>query len=60
MIKQRDKDQLETLKSEIAKKAKKLKKLKMQDQLIKNTLKKNIINLKSKLVAINRPKANII
>ena len=33
VIKQRNKDQLETLKSENAKKAKKLKKLKLQDQL---------------------------
>ena len=46
VIKQRDKDQLETLKSENAKKAKKLKDLKQKvsennpDKFIKNTLKK--------------------
>ena len=46
VIKQRDKDQLETLKSENAKKAKKLKDLKQKvsennpDKIIKNTLKK--------------------
>ena len=47
VIKQRDKDQLETLKSENAKKARKLKKLKLetlklqeQDKIIKNTMKK--------------------
>ena len=34
VIRQRNKDQLETLKSENAKKAKKLKKLKLQDQLV--------------------------
>ena len=53
---QRDKDQLETLKSENAKKARKLKNLKLQyqletkqDKIIKNTLKKNIINLNLKI-----------
>ena len=42
VIKQRDKDQLETLKSEIAKKAKELKKLKtkFEDKIMKNILKK--------------------
>ena len=60
---QRDKDQLETLKSENAKKAKKLKKLKLQDKIIKNTLKKyNKPKPKKKSIwdAINLPKANII
>ena len=67
---QRDKDQLETLKSENAKKAKKLKKLKLetlklqeQDKIIKNTLKKyNKPKPKKKSIwnAINIPKANII
>ena len=67
---QRDKDQLETLKSENAKKARKLKKLKLQyqleakqDKIIKNTLKKyNKPKPKKKSIwdAINLPKANII
>ena len=63
VIKQRNKDQLETLKSENAKKAKKLKKLKLQDKIIKNTLKKyNKPKPKKKSIwdAINLPKANII
>ena len=47
VIKQRDKDQLETLKSENAKKAKKLKKLKLQDQL--ETLKTENANKARKL-----------
>ena len=69
---QRDKDQLETLKSENAKKARKLKKLKLetlklqeQDKIIKNTLKKyNKPKPKPKKKsiwgAINLPKANLI
>ena len=67
---QRDKDQLETLKSENAKKARKLKNLKLQyqletkqDKIIKNTLKKyNKPKPKKKSIwdAINLPKANII
>ena len=67
---QRDKDQLETLKSENAKKARKLKKLKLetlklqeQDKIIKNTLKKyNKPKPKKKSIwdVINLPKANII
>ena len=67
---QRDKDQLETLKSENAKKAKKLKKLKVetlklqeQDKIIKNTLKKyNKPKAKKKSVwdVIELPKANLI
>ena len=69
---QRDKDQLETLKSENAKKAKKLKKLKLetlklqeQDKIIKNTLKKyNKPKPKPKKKSIwdeiNLPKSNII
>ena len=67
---QRDKDQLETLKSENAKKARKLKNLKLQyqletkqDKIIKNTLKKyNKPKPKNKSIwdAINLPKANII
>ena len=67
---QRDKDQLETLKSENAKKAKKLKKLKLQnqfeakqDKIIKNTLEKyNKPKPKKKSIwdEINLPKANII
>ena len=69
---QRDKDQLETLKSENAKKARKLKKLKLetlklqeQDKIIKNTLKKyNKPKPKPKKKsiwdAINLHKANII
>ena len=70
VIKQRNKDQLETLKSENAKKARKLKKLKLQsqfeakqDKIIKNTLKKyNKPKPKKKSIwdAINLPKANII
>ena len=75
VIKQRNKDQLETLKSENAKKARKLKKLKLQNQFeakqdkiildknIKNTLKKyNKPKPKKKSIwdAINLPKANII
>ena len=42
LVRQRDKDQLETLKSEIAKKAKELKKLKtkFEDKIMKNILKK--------------------
>ena len=70
VIKQRNKDQLETLKSENAKKARKLKKLKLQnqfeakqDKIIKNTLKKyNKPKPKKKGIwdAINLPKANII
>ena len=67
---QRDKDQLETLKSENAKKARKLKKLKLQyqleakqDKIIKNTLKKyNKPKPKKKSVwdVIELPKANLI
>ena len=67
---QRDKDQLETLKSENAKKARKLKNLKLQyqletkqDKIIKNTLKKyNKPKPKNKSIwdSINLPKANII
>ena len=67
---QRDKDQLETLKSENAKKAKKLKKLKLQnqfeakqDKIIKNTLKKyNKPKPKKKSIwdVIELPKANLI
>ena len=67
---QRDKDQLETLKSENAKKAKKLKKLKLetlklqeQDNFIKNTLKRyNKPKPKRKSIwdAVNLPKANLI
>ena len=67
---QRDKDQLETLKSENAKKAKKLKKLKRetlklqeQDKIIKNTLKKyNKPKPKKKSIwdVIELPKANLI
>ena len=67
---QRDKDQLETLKSENAKKARKLKKLKLetlklqeQDKIIKNTLKKyNKPKAKKKSVwdVIELPKANLI
>ena len=67
---QRDKDQLETLKSENAKKARKLKNLKLQyqletkqDKIIKNTLKKYYKpKPKNKSIwdAINLPKANII
>ena len=70
VIKQRDKDQLETLKSENAKKAKKLKKLKRetlklqeQDKIIKNTLKKyNKPKPKKKSIwdVIELPKANLI
>ena len=70
VIKQREKDQLETLKSENAKKARKLKKLKLQnqfeakqDKIIKNTLKKyNKPKPKKKSIwdAINLSKANII
>ena len=70
VIKQRNKDQLETLKSENAKKARKLKKLKLQnqfeakqDKIIKNTLKKyNKPKPKKKSIwdAINLSKANII
>ena len=75
VIKQRNKDQLEILKSENAKKAKKLKKLKLQDQLetlktenankarkiIKNTLKKyNKPKKKSIWDVIELPKANIL
>ena len=70
VIKQRDKDQLETLKSENAKKAKKLKKLKLktlklqeQDKIIKNTLKKyNKPKPKKKSIwdVIELPKANLI
>ena len=70
VIKQRNKDQLETLKSENSKKAKKLKKLKLQyqleakqDKIIKNTLKKyNKPKPKKKSIwdAINLPKANLI
>ena len=69
-IRQRDRDQLETLKSENAKKARKLKNLKLQyqleakqDKIIKNTLKKyNKPKPKKKSIwdAINLPKANII
>ena len=47
VIKQRNRDQLETLKSENAKKAKKLKKLKLQDQL--ETLKTENANKARKL-----------
>ena len=47
VIKQRNKDQLETLKTENAKKAKKLKKLKLQDQL--ETLKTENANKARKL-----------
>ena len=67
---QRDKDQLETLKSENAKKAKKLKKLKFetlklqeQDKIIKNTLKKyNKPKPKKKSIwdVIKLPEANLI
>ena len=67
---QRDKDQLETLKSENAKKARKLKKLKLetlklqeQDKIIKNTLKKyNKPKPKKKSIwdVIELPKANLI
>ena len=67
---QRDKDQLETLKSENAKKAKKLKKLKLetlklqeQDKIIKNTLKKyNKPKPKKKSIwdVIKLPEANLI
>ena len=70
VIKQRNKDQLETLKSENAKKAKKLKKLKLetlklqeQDKIIKNTLKKyNKPKPKKKSIwdVIKLPKANLI
>ena len=70
VIKQRNKDQLETLKSENSKKAKKLKKLKLQyqleakqDKIINNTLKKyNKPKPKKKSIwdAINLPKANLI
>ena len=68
VIKQRNKDQLETLKSENAKKAKKLKKLKRetlklqeQDKIIKNTLKKyNKPKKKSIWDVIELPKANLI
>ena len=70
VIKQRNKDQLETLKTENANKARKLKKLKLQnqfeakqDKIIKNTLKKyNKPKPKKKSIwdAINLPKANII
>ena len=70
VIKQRNKDQLETLKSENAKKAKKLKKLKLetlklqeQDKIIKNTLKKyNKPKPKKKSIwdVIELPKANLI
>ena len=70
VIKQRNKDQLETLKSENAKKAKKLKKLKLetlklqeQDKFIKNTLKKyNKPKPKKKSIwdVIELPKANLI
>ena len=69
-IRQRDRDQLETLKSENAKKARKLKNLKLQyqleakqDKIIKKTLKKyNKPKPKKKSIwdAINLPKANII
>ena len=67
---QRDKDQLETLKSENAKKARKLKKLKLetlklqeQDKIIKNTLKKyNKPKPKKKSIwdVIKLPEANLI
>ena len=67
---QRDKDQLETLKSENAKKARKLKKLKLetlklqeQDKIIKNTLKKYNKpkpNKKSIWDVIEPSKANLI
>ena len=66
---QRNKDQLETLKSENAKKARKLKKLKLQnqfeakqDKIIKNTLKKYNKPKPKKSIwdAINLSKANII
>ena len=67
---QRNKDQLETLKSENAKKARKLKKLKLetlklqeQDKIIKNTLKKyNKPKPKKKSIwdVIELPKANLI
>ena len=70
VIKQRNKDQLETLKSENAKKAKKLKKLKLetlklqeQDKIIKNTLKKyNKPKPKKKSIwdVIKLPEANLI
>ena len=72
VIKERDKDQLEILKSENAKKAKKLKKLKQQcqleakqDKIIKNTLKKyNKPKPKPKKKSIwdeiNLPKANML
>ena len=70
VIKQRNKDQLETLKSENAKKARKLKKLKLQnqfeakqDKIIKNTLKKyNKPKPKKKSIwdVIELPKANLI
>ena len=52
VIKQRNKDQLETLKSENAKKAKKLKKLKLQDQL--ETLKTENANKARKLKLQNQ------
>ena len=70
VIKQRNKDQLETLKPENAKKARKLKKLKLQnqfeakqDKIIKNTLKKyNKPKPKKKSIwdVIELPKANLI
>ena len=70
VIKQRNKDQLETLKSENAKKARKLKNLKLQyqleakqDKIIKNTLKKyNKPKPKKKSIwdVIELPKANLI
>ena len=50
-IRQRDRDQLETLKSENAKKAKKLKDLKLQDQL--KTLKTKNANKERKLKKLN-------
>ena len=68
MERQRDKDQLETLKSENPKKARTLKKLKLetlklqeQDKIIKNTLKKyNKPKKKSIWGVIELPKANLI
>ena len=68
VIKQRDKDQLETLKSENAKKAKKLKDLKQKvsennpDKFIKNTLKKyNKPKPKKKITdLIKFPEINLI
>ena len=70
VIKQRNKDQLETLKSENAKKARKLKKLKLetlklqeQDKIIKNALKKyNKPKPKKKSIwdVIKLPEANLI